>query len=240
MTSSPTPTPVPRPAPRGIPPISRSTSVAVDPRSWSRPARVAVALVLVVSPVLNAASALFAPSFDERAERLARVAADPVPFEFSSALQVLALPFAAAGVVIVSLLTFSGSRRLSVLGAVFGVVGVIGHAVVVGLEMMTDAVAAGGLDVGALAAVDSELASPPVIVAAVLFIPVSVLGYVLRGLALWRSQAVPAVVVGLFALWLPIDFVGVPYVAPVLGVLVGLALAAVVLTRSTGRKAPRR
>ncbi len=202
------------------------------------PARVAVALVFVASPVLNAASALVAPSFDQRAERLVRVAADPAPFEFSSALQVLALPIAAAGVVLVSLLTFSASRRLSVLSAVFGIVGVIGHAVVVGLEMMTDAVAAGGLDVGALTAVDAELASPPIIIAAVLFIPVSVLGYVLRGLALWRSRAVPGVVVGLFALWLPIDFLDVPYLAPVLGVLVGLALGAVVLTRSTGRNSP--
>lgn len=237
MSTSPTSRPAPASPPIGPRPVTGSASASVDPRSWSTPARVVAALVLIASPALGAASALVVPSFDERADRLAEVGADPAPFELSSALQVAALPFAAAAVVLVSLLTFTGSRRLSVLSGVLGVIGVIGHAVVSGVEVMADAVAAGGLDLDALAAADAELASPPAIVAAVLFIPVSVLGYVLRGVALWRSRAVPAVVVVLFTFWLPIDFVGVPYAAPVLNVLVGTALAVVVMSCSAGRPA---
>ena len=237
MSTSPTSIPVPASAPLHPQPLTGPASASVDPRSWSTPARAAAALVLIASPALGAASALVVPSFEDRADRLAEVAADPAPFELASALQVASLPFAAAAVVLVSLLTFAGSRRLSVISGVLGVVGVIGHAVVSGIEVMTDAVAGGGLDLDALAALDAELSSPPAIVAAVLFIPVSVLGYILRGVALWRSRAVPIVVVVLFAFWLPIDFVGIPYAAPVLSVLVGTALAVVVITRAAGRTA---
>lgn len=235
MSTSPKSMPVSTSGPLDAGPPTGSATAPVDPRSWSNPARAAAALVLVASSLLVAASALVAPSYDERAERLAHVAADPAPFELSSALQIAALPFSAAGVVLVSLLSFAGSRRLSVIGGVLGLVGVVGGAVVAGIELMTDAVAAGGLDLTKLAAVDANLMSPPVIVAAVLFIPVSVLGYIVRGVALWRARAVPAVVVVLYALWLPVDFVGVPYVAPALGVLVKTALAIVVMTRSEGR-----
>lgn len=206
-----------------------------DPRSWSRPARAAAAGVLVLSPLLSAAGTLVAPASGDRGERLARVAEDPAPYELASALQLASLPFAAAAVVVVTLLTLAGSRRLAVVSGVLGVVGVIGHGVVAGIETMTDAAAAGGVDLAVLGVVDSELSGAPVVVAAILFIPVSVVGYLLRAIALWRSRAVPALVAALFAVWLPLELADLPYAAPALGVLVGAALAVVVLRRVPGR-----
>lgn len=175
------------------------------PSTWSRAARRSAATALVVSPLLALAAFLTAPTFEERAARLADVARDPGPYQLASALFIASFPFTLGAVVVKMLLARKGSPRLAWAGGVLAAAGVLGHAVVAGIELMTDAAVAGGLDVGDVVRVDAEISGAGVIVAAIMFLPFTLLGFVLLAAALWRSRAVPIGVLLLLAGLLVLD-----------------------------------
>ncbi|PPK92189.1 hypothetical protein CLV92_11651 [Kineococcus xinjiangensis] len=174
-------------------PVATEPAVAVRPpvaAEWSRGARTAAAGVLVAAPLLELVSGLLVSRSGDRAAWLVAVAADPGRPHLAAALALVALPLALGAVLVKVLLALRGSPRWAWTGAVLAAIGLIGHAVVVGMEMVEKAMVIGGLDPAAVVVAGEQL-SPPVLVAAVMFIPCSVLGIVALVVALWRSRSVP-------------------------------------------------
>lgn len=176
--------------------LTESSDGAV--RTWPRGAAWIAAAVLVSAPAMQLASHLIEPTPRDTAARLAWVSDHPGAATLAKSLDLVALPFLVAVVVVYVLLSRQRSPALSYVGGSLLVTGLLGLAAVEGFETFAFiAVEDRGFDLPALAeVVDNQMAGPGAVMMVMFLIP-ALVGMLMIAAALWRSRSVPRTAVAL-------------------------------------------
>jgi len=188
----------------------------------SRPVRVAAATSLVVTAALSVVSILFEPEFSaDPTDRLTAIADGGTSAAVSAVAFTLSqLPFL-FGVVVIALYCFGRAPKLAVAGGVLASLGGFGHAVFGGIALSQLAMA-DSPETAAMGKVVEAIESGPAIPFMAMGLLGTVLGLLLLGIALFRSQLVPRWIP--LAMWgfLVVEFVGTSmsdWAAPAAGAL---------------------
>jgi hypothetical protein len=171
--------------------------------------RVAAATGLLLAPLLMAVATVLAPEFSsDQAERLAGLEAGGLPATVSTLAFTLAqLPFLAA-VLGVGHLLRGRAPRLSNIGTTLAVVGVFGHSVHGGVNLLTLDMAADPTNRETYAGVLTELEQGPAIAFMAMGLVGTVLGVLLLAVGLWRAQVGPRWVAPVLWAFLVVEFAG--------------------------------
>ena len=222
--------------------IAATTGAKPTESTWpARFTRAAVAGSFVVGAVLTVVSILLMPDFSgSHAESLQAIA------DAGSAATISAFGFTASqlflAVALVGLAHLLRDRSpvLAILGATLALLGAFGHAVYGGVNLimllMADDLGALSTHVGILERSEQGLAVPIMAVGLL----GTVLGFILLGVAVWRSGLGQRWVGPAMLLWVPLEFVGsglsqwASYASGVLYAAIFVALALAVLQSSIG------
>lgn len=158
----------------------------------SRPVRLLAAASLLLTAVLSLVSVLLQPEFaSDPVELLAGIdAAGGTAVASALAFGLAQLPFLVT-VVAVAALAHHGSPRAAWAGGVLAVLGGFGHAVFAGVALTWLALAADADGRAVLAPVVTRVESGPAVVFMAAGLIGTVLGLLVLGIALFRSQVVP-------------------------------------------------
>jgi hypothetical protein len=175
----------------------------------SRFHRVGVAGCLLLAGVLSVVWTELQPPFpDGSAARLAAIDEAGTSAAVSAAVFVVSqLPMLVA-VLGIAQLARRGAPVLSRVGAVLAVIGVFGHTVFGGMNLVTVLMAGDAGNRALYAGLLDQVESSPVMAFAAAGLLGTVLGFVVLGAALWRSRAVPRWVPGLLWAFVVVEFVG--------------------------------
>lgn len=211
------------------------------PSVFSGSTRWAVAILLVMGPLLQAIEFLLESGEEENAARVAFWSEFPGRTGLSMASGLLAVPFLLGGVAVIVALTRTHSRRLAWLGGIFMAFGMVGLAAAHGYELAAFGLTqAGNLD-GAASILNAESLGLPGAVLLLMFLGGAVLGTLTLAVAIWRSPYVPRIVVLFMLAFAVLDFaVGQGVISHLVNLLGFTILAVAVLTgysRSSHRTA---
>jgi hypothetical protein len=206
-----------------------------DAARWTRGGRIAAAFTLIASGVFWViADVIGFGASDE----LRYMAAHPTLSGLGVVSDTLAVPFLLGSVAVWVLLSRHASRKLAWIGAALLVCGLVGQAMLEGVEMIGYTVAQSGkLDLTTYSNVTNSPAGAPGIVFMLMFFIGAGLGIVLMMIAVWRSHAVPRTAAALPIVFQVAQTIGVPFPATVI-MLVGVVWMAVAILRTRSTSAP--
>jgi hypothetical protein len=148
------------------------------------------------------------------------------------AADILAIPFLLGSAAVWFLLSRVRSTRLAWSGLVLLVVGLVGQAMIEGVEMIGYTVARSGkIDLSTYSDVTNSPVGLPGTIFQLMFFVGTSLGIVLSMVALWRARTLPVVAGILLLVFQVVSMVGLPFPATVIA-LAGLAWMAIAIVRT--------
>jgi hypothetical protein len=223
---------------------SEETSAKALTPPITGPARWTAAALLTVGGLLQVAEFALEPATGSSADRVAWWAAHPSQIGLSQAVGILAIPFLIGGFLTMARLTRQHSRRLTAVAVTLLTGGMVGLAIVHGVEMVANWLVQSGNTQAALGVLDITQPGVPGVVSFVLFLVGAMGGSLVMLVAQVRSRYVPRLAPVFLLAFMVLDFaVGSGLVGHVVGLASGVVLAWSVVTgyvrTPRGTRAPR-